>query len=172
MLGSWVESNSLKYSRCQPILLSIILAWLLIGVGTPCGSAQTTLTPWGNVAGMRVNGQPVEFEAGPRVVRSDWLGFSAAVKYLQRPRYSREGPRAIVESEIDGMAFKEVLEDTAPGEATLELQLTAKTNLSMAGAYFCVDLPDAEGPMTPSDSPAASSKLICERMGRRTPDAA
>lgn len=106
--------------------------------------AQTTLTPWGNLAGMRVSGEPVVFEAGLRIVHPDWTGFSSAVKYLQRPRYSRTGTQGIVESDIEGMGFKAVATDTAPGEATLDLVVTAKTNLSMAGVYFCVDLPDAE----------------------------
>jgi hypothetical protein len=106
--------------------------------------AQTTLTPWGNLEGMRVSGEPVVFEAGLRIVHPGWTGFSSAVKYLQRPRYSRTGTQGSVESDIEGMAFKAVATDTAPGEATLDLVVTAKTNLSMAGVYFCVDLPDAE----------------------------
>lgn len=50
----------------------------------------------------------------------------------------------MVESEIEGLSFREVVEDTRPGEAVLDLEITAQTNLVMAGAYFCVDLPDAE----------------------------
>ncbi|MCC6233287.1 MAG: hypothetical protein IT580_11630, partial [Verrucomicrobiales bacterium] len=85
-----------------------------------------------------------EFEAGLRIVHPDWTGFSSAVKYLQRPRYSRTGTQGTVESEIEEMAFKAVVTDTVPGEATLDLLATFKTNTPMAGVYFCVDLPDAE----------------------------
>lgn len=53
-------------------------------------SAQTTLTPWGNVTAMRIGQEPVEFEAGLRIVHPGWEGFSGAVRYLQRPHYSRE----------------------------------------------------------------------------------
>jgi len=112
---------------------------------SPCSlMAQTALTPWGNLAGMRVSGEPVVFEAGLRIVHPDWTGFSSAVKYLQRPRYSRTGTQGIVESDIEGMGYKAVATDTASGEATLDLVVTAKTNLSMAGVYYCVDLPDLE----------------------------
>jgi hypothetical protein len=123
---------------------SLALACACAGLSPRSALAQATLTPWGNLIGMRVSGEPVIFEAGLRIVHPDWTGFSSAVKCLQRPRYSRTGTQGIVESEIEGMVFKEVVTDTAPGEATLDLLVTAKTNLSMAGAYFCVDLPDAE----------------------------
>lgn len=95
----------------------LILVCLTMGAVSHRGFAEITLTPWGNVAGMRVDGQPIEFEAGLRIVRSDWRGFSAAVKYLQRPRYSRAGAQRIVESEIEGLAFREMVRDTGPGEA-------------------------------------------------------
>ncbi len=127
-------------SKCLAGLLVLAFA----GVGPHSASAQTTLTPWGNLAGMRVSGEPVMFEAGLRIVRPDWTGFSSAVKYLQRPRYSRTGTQGIVESDIEGMTFKEALTDTVSGEATLDLVVTVKTNMSMAGVFFCVDLPDAE----------------------------
>jgi len=106
--------------------------------------AQTTLTPWGNVTAMRVGQEPVEFEAGLRIVHPDWEGFSGAVKYLQRPHYSRTGAKGVVESAIEGLSFRESLEDVGPGKASLQIEVTAKTNLAMAGVYFCVDLPDAE----------------------------
>jgi hypothetical protein len=123
---------------------SLALAFLIAGLDLHSATAQTTLTPWGNLAGMRVSGEAVDFEAGLRIVHPNWSGFSSAVKYLQRPRYSRTGTQAIVESEIEGITFKEALEDKGPDKATIALQLTARTNLTMAGAYYCVDLPDAE----------------------------
>lgn len=94
----------------------------LVGTGSArIALAQTTLTPWGNVTGMRVDDEPIEFESGLRLVHPDWAGFSSAVKYLQRPRYARSGARGVVESEIEGLAFTKVVTDTAPGVATVEL---------------------------------------------------
>jgi hypothetical protein len=123
---------------------ALVFALALLNLGVPCGVAQTVVTPWGNLSGMRVEGEPVEFEAGVRVVHPEWVGFSGAVKYLQRPSYSRIGPQATVESEIEGLSFRETVTDTGPGKATLDLQVSAKTNLVSAGTYFFVDLPDSE----------------------------
>jgi hypothetical protein len=139
-LSDWTMPSLLV----KPSYLAGLLALACAGASPPSVRAQAALTPWGNLVGLRVSGETVVFEAGLRLVHPDWTGFSSAAKYLQRPRYSRTGTQGIVESGIEGMAFKEVVTDTAPGEATLDLVATAKTNLSMAGVYFCVDLPDAE----------------------------
>jgi hypothetical protein len=126
------------------IVTGLIWICLIAGETSRFARAETILTPWGNLAGMRVSGEPVEFEAGLRIVHPDWRGFSGAVKYLQRPRYSRTGPTAVVESAIEGLGFKETLEDAGPGSASLEVEVTARTNLAAAGVYYCLDLPDAE----------------------------
>lgn len=123
--------------------------WVGMTVGvwvtsSPPAAAQSVLTPWGNLQGFRVEGTPVEFEAGPRWVHPEWSGFSSAVKYIQRPRYSRTGTVAVVESAVEGIAFREELRDTGPGAASLQIQVTSRTNLSLAGAFFCLDLSDAE----------------------------
>lgn len=129
--------------KLRSLVAAPALALAILG-GHPRLEAQTILLPWGNLAGMRVAGEPVDFEAGLRIIHPEWTGFSSAVKYLQRPRYSRTGAKGMVESEIEGLSFREVVEDTRPGEAVLDLEITAQTNLVMAGAYFCFDLPDAE----------------------------
>ena len=128
--------------RSSAVILA--LAIVTAGVYSHSANAQTILLPWGNLAGMRVSGEPVAFEAGLRMVHPEWRGFSAAVKYLQRPRYSRTGGHGVVESEIEGIAFKEIVQDTGPGEATMALELASNTNSALAGAYFCVHLPDTE----------------------------
>ena len=91
--------------------------------------SESHFTPWGNLQGMRVRGEWVAFEAGVRVVRSDWSGFSGAVKYLQRPQYSRAGAQRTVVSSIGGVGFRNVLTDTAPGEATFKPPLLSTRHL-------------------------------------------
>jgi len=71
--------------------------------------SESQFVPWGNLQGMRVRGEWVPFEAGVRVVRSDWSGFSGAVKYLQRPEYSRAGNQRTVVSSIDGVGLRNVI---------------------------------------------------------------
>jgi len=118
---------------------ALTILWLASASSlTTC--AQTIFTPWGNLHGMRIQGELVEFEAGLRVIQPEWSGFSAAVKYLQRPSYTRSANERTVTSRIAGLSFREVLTDTAPGAATL----TVEDELKMSGVYFCLDLPGHE----------------------------
>jgi hypothetical protein len=124
-------------------LAALTVLWLASAPSlTTC--AQSIFTPWGNLHGMRIQGELVEFEAGLRVIQPEWSGFSAAVKYLQRPSYTRSANERTVTSRIAGLSFREVLTDTAPGAATLTVDLTVEEELKMSGVYFCLDLPGHE----------------------------
>ena len=102
---------------------------------------QTILTPWGTLAGMRLEGEWIEFEAGLRVVRPDWSGFSSAVKYLQRPKYSRTGDRRRVTSSIENLNFIVSVQERAVGEAELEIEGTVPAGLPTAGVFWCFEVP-------------------------------
>ncbi len=105
---------------------------------------QTILRPWGTVAGMRVDGEWIEFEGGLRVVRPDWSGFSSAVKYLQRPEYSRTGDRRRVTSSIENLNFTVSAQERAVGEAELEIEATVPAGLTTAGIFWCFEVPAHE----------------------------
>jgi hypothetical protein len=125
-------------------LASLVTAGLLPTCFAVGVAGQTLLTPWGNVAGTRVQGEWVEFEAGVRIVRPGWTGFSGAVKYLQRPHYARNGARRVVDSEIEVLAFQVALEDTDSGKGRLDVNVSGRGNLASAGVFFFLDLPDTE----------------------------
>lgn len=122
-------------------VLWLTCSLLLAGLSVSPLQAETMLTPWGNLHGVRVGGEWVEFEAGLRIVQPDWSGYAAAVKYLQRPRYVRSASQRTVESRIAGVAFREVLTDTVPGQAVLTIEVEVVEKREMAGIFFCVDLP-------------------------------
>lgn len=105
---------------------------------------QTLLTPWGTLAGMRVEGEWIGFEAGLRVVRPDWSGFSSAVKYLQRPNYSRAGDRRRVTSAIENLKFTVGAQERAVGEAELEIEAAVPAGLPTAGVFWCFAVPAHE----------------------------
>jgi hypothetical protein len=154
----------------------LMLAALLV----PAVHAQTILTPWGNLHGMRVQDELVEFEAGLRVVQRDWSAYRAAAKYLHRPSYTRSDDERSVSSIFGGVAFRTVLNDTAPGEAILSIEVTAEEELSMADVYYCLDLPGHEfgnaavqmpdplpSPTTLTETPSASETDPAPTQGRR-----
>jgi len=109
--------------------------------------SQAECTAWGNLTGIRVDGQLMEFETSLRLVKSNWFDIIQTAKEQQRPRYSRDGNKQTITSKLDFMSLTEKVEDTGPGAVTINVQFTSDTDTTMIGVYFCIELPgvDYEG---------------------------
>ena len=105
MIMNFAVDSAMGRTEQQKSLVALTMLWL---ASAPSHStcAQTTFTPWGNLHGMRVQGERVDFEAGLRVVQPEWSGFSAAVKYLQHPSYTRSANERTVTSRIAGLSCR------------------------------------------------------------------
>ncbi len=58
---------------------------LLVMAGYTQGYSQTEMEPWGNITGIRVNGQLMDFETSLQVVSNDWKSVKATALERQRP---------------------------------------------------------------------------------------
>ncbi|HEX8425191.1 hypothetical protein [Hymenobacter sp.] len=102
---------------------------------------QVEVAPWGNVLGMRKQGQLLEFETGLRTVGPNWARRAATGKEQQRPSYKRDGAKHVITTRVDSVAFTETIEDTAPGQANVTVALQALANRELQGTYFTLALP-------------------------------
>ncbi len=63
--------------------------------GTLCfpfkAEAQAELMPWGDLTGIRIQGQLMEFKTNLNVVGKDWSDIKSSGKELQRPRFTGPG---------------------------------------------------------------------------------
>jgi hypothetical protein len=66
----------------------ILLSSLLISSRL---SAQTEVMAWGNITGIRVEGQLMEFESSLSVIGKEGAVISATGRERQRPKYHRDG---------------------------------------------------------------------------------
>ena len=105
------------------------------------GFAQVELQPWGNISGIRIDGQLMEFETNITVVKNNWKSIAATGKERQRPKYIRNGNEQIVTTNIDSLYFVETVSDAAKGTANVKVQLTSKADVSVDGVYFTLSLP-------------------------------
>jgi hypothetical protein len=101
---------------------------------------------WGNLTGIRVDGQLMEFKTCLRVVQSDWSDFDETTKERrsQRHRYSRNGNTLTLSALLDSLSFTQVIEETGPGVATIAVQCSVRADTNIAGAFFCIELPGAD----------------------------
>jgi len=125
--------------------------------------AQPEVMAWGNITGIRMEGQLMEFETSLRVVEKGWLHFNATGKERQQPKYDRDGLKQTINTGIRGISFSEIIEECGKGCAVVTVKTTAEKDTILEGVFFCIDLPgkyysDATVRFLDA-SPAARSKL-------------
>ncbi|HEY5463262.1 MAG TPA: hypothetical protein VIJ95_08395 [Hanamia sp.] len=126
-----MQKNIFKYS-----LISVILLFTSVQL-----FAQVQLEPWGNISGIRTDGQLMQFETNLSSVQKDWKDISVTAKERQRPHYNRNGYTQIVATNLDSLYFKESVTDKGKGSADVNVQLSAKADMSLEGVYFSIILP-------------------------------
>lgn len=108
-------------------------------------SAQPICHPWGNVAGIHLDGEPIAFESSLRAVHPDWSGVVQSSKYNWEGRqtYTFDDTTTTCSHFLQGTQLNYTTKVTATGRgaARVDLQVALGADLAMAGAFFCLDLP-------------------------------
>ena len=105
-------------------------------------SAQTEVMACGNITGIMVDGQLMEFESSLMVIGKNGSVLNTTGRERQRPKYHRDGQTQTVTTELGGIRFLKTVTDEISGKASVSLISTALKDTVIDGAYFCIDLPD------------------------------
>lgn len=120
------------------------MAAFMLSLGTPLRS-QPLAAPWGNLVGIEIQGQRMNFESSLRAVNPDWSGFVQSSKYNWEgtPSFTLQGKTYRCSHFLMGTKLDYVtkITDTGRGRARVDLRVELGAKLPMAGAYFCIDLP-------------------------------
>ncbi|GJM32828.1 MAG: hypothetical protein DHS20C18_18290 [Saprospiraceae bacterium] len=128
--------------------------------------SQPEVTAWGNLNGIRIDGQLMAFESSIRVVSANWDKVRKSAKERQRSYYSRKGNLQEVEIRLDSLFFTKTIEGGKVGTAIVKVAFECREDTSIVGAYYCLDLPSEDyldgkveliEPEAPVLSPAAAS---------------
>jgi hypothetical protein len=154
------NSISCFFSR---FIIPFIFVVLVNALMTGSLLAQSEVMAWGNLTGIRVEGQLMEFESSLRVAEKGWLHIEATGKERQRPKYDREGLKQTITTNIRGIGFSEVIEECGNGCTVVTVKTTAEKDTLVEGVFFCIDLPakyysNATAKFI-KGSPAAKSKI-------------
>jgi hypothetical protein len=103
--------------------------------------AQSEVMPWGNITGIRVDGELMEFESRLTVVGKDGIKTVSTGKEKQRPKYNREGNTQIISTRIDSLSLIEKVADLGRGKASVDILLSSTADTALTGTYFTVELP-------------------------------
>jgi len=110
-------------------------------VALPVGRifAQAELMPWGDLNGIRVKGQLLDFSTQLNVVgEGGWLDVKFSGKELQKPKFRRDGDVQTVSTEIGGIIFTEIVTDLKPGLVDVVIKCESKVDTNLTGVFFGV----------------------------------
>jgi hypothetical protein len=127
----------------KSVVLLSSLFWLSFFI-TISTFSQPSVEAWGNMTGIRIDGQLMKFESSIRVVSTDWSEIKQTAKERQRPVYHRDGKKQIITTRIDSLSFEEVVEESGTGLATVNISYTSRVDTSFSGVFFCISLPVEE----------------------------
>jgi hypothetical protein len=120
-----------------------IMAIVALAVLTVPGvSAQTEVMAWGNMTGIRVDGELMEFESSFRVVEKDWSAIDFTGRERHATQYGRESAAHVVKSSVQRILFEQRVEDLGEGVAAVSLSYASDTARRIEGVYYSFALPE------------------------------
>ncbi len=115
-------------------------AFIFFGAGTGAVHAQAELTAWGNLRGIRIDGQLMEINTSICLIGPTMADILQTEKEKQHPTYERRGTRQTVTTDLGKFLFTETVQDTGDGKAALTINATAAADSTLTGAFLCFDL--------------------------------
>jgi O-glycosyl hydrolase len=103
--------------------------------------AQTEVMAWGNLTGIRIDGELIEFETSFRIVEKDRAYVFVSGRERAQTAFRREGGKAVVQSGAMWVKYGETVEDAARGKAVVNLTFIPDSTRQVEGVYYCFDLP-------------------------------
>lgn len=117
-------------------------------VSAPDSLAQPEVMPWGNLRGIYVQGERMNFETSIRSVFPDWSGCVSSEKcnWQGKPTYAVEGKTTTISHFLQArpLNYTTKISETGSNSASIELSIEAKEDMAQAGTYFCFELPGNE----------------------------
>ncbi|HET8654418.1 MAG TPA: hypothetical protein VFL93_02705 [Longimicrobiaceae bacterium] len=123
------------------ILRSALLCACALGASAGPALGQAEVMAWGSIDGIRVEGQRMPFESDLCAIAPDGHEVARTAKERQLPHFSRQGDRRTVTSRLGSLSFTEVVDDTGPGAATVDVRFAADSVATDTGGYLCLYLP-------------------------------
>ncbi|MGI4822556.1 MAG: hypothetical protein ACRYFV_15205 [Janthinobacterium lividum] len=146
----------------------LVTSTLLLGTGVPEAHAQVEIAPWGNLTGIRQEGQLLDINSSLQLVVSDWAHATATGRERQRPHYTRQGAQQRITTRLDSLNLTETVADAGPGKATVTVSAAARSDMAVLGLFFALALP----PQSAIELLDAQGKVVARRQASGPPDAA
>lgn len=102
---------------------------------------QPECMAWGNLTGIRVEGQLMEFETSLCLIGSSLMQVTQTAKEQQQPLYRLDGDKQTITTNLDAISFIEIVEDLGNGKALLNIEAKVEADTTISGVFLCLELP-------------------------------
>ena len=120
-------------------LMVMLVAFATFAPEEACGQAEST--QWGNIQGIRVEGQMMHFNSSIRIVNPDWTSMHQSAYPQRGLEFTRDGNRQTIQSNLDNISFTEIIDEMGSGITTVDVDIKIDSGTESAGIFFCIDLP-------------------------------
>lgn len=103
--------------------------------------AQPEVYPWGNISGIRLDGELMEVNSSLGLVGAGWSDVFKTAKEEARYQYSRKGNTQSTSVSIDKFFFDQSVEALGAGRANVRINFRNEADTSIIGTFFILDLP-------------------------------
>lgn len=130
---------------------------LFILIGAPSILAQAEFTTWGNMTGIRVDNQLMEFNSSLVLMKSNWDNAWITRKEGQDIDFKRNQGIKTFSYQMDSINWKQTINDVEKGKANIKVEFSSPDSLYLNGAFFRIELPEEFGKDTQFDFRTPSS---------------
>jgi hypothetical protein len=136
---------NLHHNRIKTFLSScVLLAFTLLPHNS---DAQAEFTTWGNMTGIRIDNQLMEFNSS-LAVENQWGETWRTRKEGQDIDFKREGSKKIFSYQMKDLKLTKTIETLGDAKAEVEVTFVSPKDTLINAAYFTIDLPKEFGPET------------------------
>ena len=122
------------------LALPTLLALATLCMRAPRAAAQAVVAAWGNVEGIRVQGEVVPFETSLCLADSIGAVRARTAKERQTPRFERRGSTRSIRTRLGAYEIAETVEDVRPGVVRVDVSVTADSATALR-PHLCIDTP-------------------------------
>lgn len=117
-----------------------LILFFLLSLFPTTHFGQAEFTTWGNMTGIRVDNQLMEFSSSLAVV-NQWNDTWRTRKEGQKIDFRRDGNEKIFSYEMRDLKWTNSIESKGKGQAVVKVSFSAPRDTLINGAYFSIDLP-------------------------------
>jgi len=135
------EGCGSTFERMAGLILPTIVFFFLLFLKIPSVFAQAEMMPWGNLDGIRISGQLMDFQTRLDLpgLKGDTMQYTG--KELQNPVYSHNGETQDIQTRLGDFHIEETVTELGKGTASLIVRSTALNDEAAGdGIFLEVDL--------------------------------